>query len=131
MAQTLDRLYFLKSSDVCYLEKDNLLKLDHLDSYLEYILTDVDFMTIEDDYMFYIKDETMYKRNLKTGQELVIFRDLDIDQITINAYHGELFIGHKGDNPYTVIYDFDGVYIGTVSDYLGNQISNDYLYWYE
>lgn len=135
MNQTEDYLIFLSEGALYKVEKGSLNIQDLIITSENILYSDqIIFMTVEDDIIYFIKenDTQIYKMTLDGTDIVAILENYDYNSMTLNVYKDELFIGVEEDGTvYTDIFTTDGDYVSTIEDLIGNQLSNDYLYWYE
>jgi len=135
MNQTENHLIFLNNGVLYKVRKDTLMNQGNILSEENVLYSgSVIFVTVEEDYIYFIKenDTGIYRMTLDGTDEVAFLENYDYNSMTLNVYDGQIFIGVvEEDAVYTDIFSIDGEYVSTIYDIVGNQLSNDYLYWYE
>ncbi|MBI9010779.1 MAG: hypothetical protein JEZ08_01000 [Clostridiales bacterium] len=135
MNQTEDHLMFLSEGTLYKVEKDSLNTQDQIMTPENILYSDqIIFVTVENDMIYFIKEDDthIYKMTFEGTDIVAILENYDYNSMTLNVYKDQLFIGVEEEGTvYTDIFTIEGDYVSTIEDIIGNQLSNDYLYWYE
>lgn len=130
ISQSEDTLYFLKYDRLCFIEKNGIMNLDSFEESLNYLFEDVDFISVDGDYLFYVSDELLYRYDLVTEENVELFTDIALEIMNLLFIEDQIFISYDIQEPVTDVFDYQGNFLYTLEDYVGNQYANDYLYWY-